>query len=241
MPVLENEATQGGGTGGEGLILAASRPRMGRTWGGVMGVLALLLIGSFWIDQRVAAWAMDKHPIPDLVDPAAKHGDGGRELMHVEQFGQVVSSVLVIAAVALIDKQGVKRALAIGIACGAAAIACHLLKDVLGRNRPGELADAAWQFWGPGLGFTKGSKYGSMPSAHTVGAFSLAIGLAWYYPRGRALFYGLACAVAAMRILHHAHYVSDVLAGVLLAMLVAGGTLKANLADKILGKLSAPR
>jgi len=238
MPVMENRESIGGGTGGEGADTPSLRGGTGRTWWVVWWTLALLLTGSFWIDQRVAHWTLTHHPIPDLVDKDAKQGDGARELMHVEQFGQVVSSVLVIAAVALIDKHGWKKALAIGVACGAAALACHLLKDVLGRNRPAELVDAAWQFWGPGYGFTRGARYGSMPSAHTVGAFSLAIGLAWFYPRGRVLFYGLACAVAAMRVLHHAHYLSDVLAGVMLAMLVAGGTLRANLAGKLLGKLA---
>jgi undecaprenyl-diphosphatase len=68
------------------------------------------------------------------------------------------------------------------------------------------------------MGFTMGSKYGSFPSAHTTGAFALAAGLSWFYPNARGLFVGLAVVTAGQRILHHAHYLSDVFAGIILGV-----------------------
>ncbi len=63
------------------------------------------------------------------------------------------------------------------------------------------------------MGFTHGSSWGSFPSAHTAAAFALSTGLAWFYPRARVLFFTLACITAGERVLHDAHYLSDVIAG----------------------------
>lgn len=197
-----------------------------------------LLVGAGLLDGRVAAWVQQAQPLKQV------KGDLVREFMFLEQFGQWTCSILAIAAVLLIDRLGRRRALALGIACLVTALASYLLKDLAGRPRPmtelleGMTAgDRAWQFGGPAMGFTHGSSWGSFPSAHTTGAFALACGLAWFYPRARGLFMMLAVITAVQRVLHNAHYVSDVVGGAMLAITVSRLTLGWNWAGKVIGAL----
>jgi membrane-associated phospholipid phosphatase len=84
------------------------------------------------------------------------------------------------------------------------------------------------------MGFHKGSAWQSFPSSHTTGAFALSLGLAWFYPRGRGLFLGLALITAAQRVLHGAHFVSDTLAGMGIALLMTRWSLRAKLAGRLI-------
>ena len=197
-------------------------------------LIAATIAAILWLDQPIAAWALQTEPLAKI------RGDIARELAMLQQWGQFVCSVLVITTVALLDRDGRRRALTIAIACLITLLLTHLLKDLCGRSRPEVLfkQNAAlagqWIWGGPAKGFTKGSAWGSFPSAHTTGAFALSITLAWFYPRARYLFMTLATITAAQRILHHAHFVSDVLAGIALAALTTRYTLQAKLADRLL-------
>jgi membrane-associated phospholipid phosphatase len=62
----------------------------------------------------------------------------------------------------------------------------------------------------------------SFPSGHSCTAFALAIAVALVRPKWAAMFFILACMVAAERVLENAHYLSDVVAG---AGVGAGGAL----------------
>ncbi len=137
---------------------------------------------------------------------------------------------MVIVAVALIDKAGPRRALAMALGCLATLAVTHLLKDLIGRSRP-----MIGDFWGgPAMGFTKGAAWGSFPSAHTSGAFALAAGLAWFYPRGRGLFVTLALVTACERVLHDALYFSAVVGGMRVGVMVTRWTLQAKLAGRVI-------
>ena len=198
----------------------------------------VLLAGAFYIDRPVAIWVEQVNPLGRV------KGDLARELMLLEQFGQWTSTVLIIAAVALLDKKGRQRALAIGLGCLVTVLFCYLLKDLVGRPRPtvfgGVAGDGVAQFYGPERGFTGGSKWTSFPSAHTTGAFALACGLAWFYPRARGLFMLLALITATQRVLHNAHYVSDVVAGMILSVTTARLVLAGNLAGRLIALAPPP-
>jgi membrane-associated phospholipid phosphatase len=199
---------------------------------------ALTMIAIVWLDRPIALWA-DAHRqhIPDLAYGAvrAPGGDPGRELMFLEQYGQAVCSVVVIAAVAFLDEAGRRRALALALGCLLTLALTHLLKDLCGRSRPFVFSDdGSWQFAGPAKGFTAGSKWGSFPSAHTTAAFALSTGLSWCYPRARAFFMTLALMTAALRVLHTAHYLSDTLAGLAIGVFVMRSTLAARLAGRLI-------
>jgi membrane-associated phospholipid phosphatase len=209
-------------------------------------VAAATIMAILFFDQRIALFAR-AHPIPDLSvavagDPQGRYrgGDAGRELMLLEQWGQGACSVAVVLAVALLDPAGRRRALSLAIGCLLTLLATHLLKDLFGRSRPFVVGDDGhWKWGGPALGFTGGSRWGSFPSAHTSAAFALASGLSWFYPRGRALFLGLALITAAQRVLHTAHYVSDTIFGMAVGVFVTRWTLSAKLAGRLIA--AAPR
>ena len=209
--------------------------------------MAALTAAAFFIDQPVAAWVLaHKAHIYDATQVGWKKGDIARELMLLEQFGQWICTMLALAAVAFLDRAGRRKALAIGLACLATVLVTYLIKDLTGRNRPyvdlaGELRTdlppGSWIFAGPHLGFTGGARWGSFPSAHTTAAFALAAALSWFYPRARGLFMTLALITATQRVLHAAHYVSDVLAGLAIGVGVARSTLLLNLAGKPIAKM----
>lgn len=187
-----------------------------------------LLAAAFPLDKTIAAFAIDKTPLPT-------EGDISRELMMLEQYGQWFSSVLIITAVALIDKKGKPKALGMIFGCLATVLACYLIKDLVGRPRPHVYGPAgAFRWKGPAWGFTKGSAFGAFPSAHTTGSMALAAGLSWLYPRGRALFYFLALQVAAQRILHADHWFSDTVAGAILAITMTRLAFSYNIAGKLI-------
>jgi undecaprenyl-diphosphatase len=208
-------------------------------------VIATWAAGKF-VDQPLALWARaHAERIPDLMRVPAgggTYGDKGREVMFLEQFGQFACSVVVILAVAMIDPAGRRRALALAIGCLLTLGVTHLLMDVLGRTGPFnmDLADWAtgvWAWGGPAKGFYKGTSWGSFPSAHTTGAFALASGLAWFYPRGRALFMALALTTASLRVLHTAHWLSDVIAGMGIGVFVTRLTLGWKVAGRMIALL----
>jgi membrane-associated phospholipid phosphatase len=67
----------------------------------------------------------------------------------------------------------------------------------------------------------------SFPSGHAATAFGLAIGLSWLFPAGRVPFFTLAVMASLQRIVGNAHWLSDTLFGLSLAVLIAG-SLAAN-------------
>ena len=73
-----------------------------------------------------------------------------------------------------------------------------------------------------------------LPSAHTTAAFALASSLAWFYPRGRALFMTLATITSTQRVCHTAHYLSDVIAGLGIGVFIARTTLSQKRAGRLI-------
>lgn len=106
------------------------------------------------------------------------------------------------------------RALAVPAAC---FIVCTILRPLIGRQRPYDRFDAE-----PVGRFVRG-KGKSMPSRHTASAAAIAIGVAWAFPHPAViLVMALLCAVIAMlRVVCGRHYVSDVLAALLLSLVIS--------------------
>ncbi len=213
------------------------------SWVKCLLVVAAVAAALFFLDAPIAAWAARAHPIPDLTDKAAQQGDAGRELMALEQWGQWVISVIVVAAVFMLDKAGRRRALAIALGCLTTLLVTYVLKELAGRSRPAWALQAGlppgqWVWGGPVMGFRGRALWTSFPSGHATGAFALSSGLAWFYPRGRLLFMSLACITAAQRVLHHAHFLSDVIAGMGVAVFVTRWTLHENIAARMVARFS---
>lgn len=131
-------------------------------------------------------------------------------------------------------------------------LVANLLKISLCRLRPiyfGEqLPNSIWDSWIATLPnvFTTRAEYGtyfasSFPSGHATTAFGLAIGLSWVFPQGRWPFYSIAVLAAAQRIVSGAHWFSDTLFGLALAMLIAGSLTSNSRFAKLFVRIETPR
>ncbi|MGC8540599.1 MAG: phosphatase PAP2 family protein [Phycisphaerae bacterium] len=194
-------------------------------------VVIIAIAVAFVVDKPIGQWA--------LGNPIKFKSDINLEMIMLMQWGQWTCSVLVIIAVALLDKQGRKKAIALAVGCICAVAMCYLIKGLCGRARPWVLTQGKYGFFGPAYGFASAA-YQSFPSAHTSGAFALTAGLSWFYPRGRALFYGLALDVAFQRVIRHDHYPSDVIAGALLAVTIVRSVLACSWPGRLIAAMPAP-
>jgi lipid A 4'-phosphatase len=101
------------------------------------------------------------------------------------------------------------------LAIGASGVVVDLMKIVFGRPRPkllfgSEVYDFNWLNWHP--------DHWSFPSGHSATIVALMTALWYLWPR-HVLFYVLAAAIVALsRVAVGAHYLSDVLAGALVAI-----------------------
>ena len=97
-------------------------------------------------------------------------------------------------------------------------VVTELIKRAVGRGRPfvGGKADP-FNF----LPFHGAKPYFSFPSAHSVTAFALALGVAVIWPKWRIPMFIYAVAIAASRLVLLAHHPSDVVGGAVLGMLGA--------------------
>jgi undecaprenyl-diphosphatase len=92
------------------------------------------------------------------------------------------------------------------------------IKYVVGRGRPFVGGKANPFNFAP---FTGTEAYFSFPSAHSVTAFALALGVASIWPRWRAPMFIYAVAIAASRLVMLAHHPSDVVGGAVLGLVGA--------------------
>jgi undecaprenyl-diphosphatase len=104
------------------------------------------------------------------------------------------------------------------LAAGLAAVAVsqltfRVLKRIIGRERPCASEPHAWSMLLPPDRF-------SFPSGHSITAFAIATAIGLHYP---ALMVGLifcALSVAASRVILGLHYLSDVVAGMLIGIVI---------------------
>jgi len=145
--------------------------------------------------------------------------DWGRMLRN---FGYLPFWLIAAIALALQDRARTdwwRRGALLAAAPTAAGIIGELLKILVRRIRPPDVGNAygfrAWSdhpFSSRGFGF---------PSSHAVVAFGAAAILARIFPRARCVWYAAATGCAISRLLAHAHYLSDVVAGALVGIATA--------------------
>ncbi len=157
------------------------------------------------------------HPTLDIVhnftDPLIDHvGDVGNYL------GQGVTLVLIsltMGGIGLWIKSdrwkfaGLYSLLGHGIA----ALITQIIKHTLSRPRPRLMDSTEWE-----IRPTLESGLDSFPSGHTSGSFSMAMVLAYYFPKWRVLWFGLASFNAMCRVIKGSHFPTDVLAGLLIGI-----------------------
>ncbi len=110
---------------------------------------------------------------------------------------------------------------------GVAGLFTQILKHTIGRPRPRLKQGQDWEI-APSLE----SGWDSFPSGHTTASFAVATVLAYHFPKGKMLWFGLAAFVGTCRVITGAHFPTDVLGGILvgiatgLAIVHAPHTLK---------------
>jgi undecaprenyl-diphosphatase len=95
-----------------------------------------------------------------------------------------------------------------------------LLKHLSRRPRPCQLEPHCWSRILPPDRF-------SFPSGHTMTAFSIALVLSYFYPALQGPLFFLAVSIALSRIVLGMHFLSDVLVGMVLGVVLGCGALTA--------------
>lgn len=181
--------------------------RLGR---GVQIALFLLL----WASALVAAFLLDRL-VADWVRHAPLYHRSDRFVPILKLPGNFVFTLAVCALLALFHRNRWRAALPLLISGPIVGLFYLFLKWAVGRRRP-VIIDAPFQFhpFAHGLmGFIHAERGLSFPSGHATLAFATATCLAAVMPRGAIVFFLVAIAVGAERVLENAHYVSDVVAG----------------------------
>lgn len=133
--------------------------------------------------------------------------------------GSGVTLLVVCMALAILcGARGRGRACAAGwlsaLAFVAAGLAEYTLKHVVGRPRPA-------------VGTTLAAvEFDSFPSGHATSVFAVATVLGAFYPRLRWPLYAVAGAIALGRVYLSRHYLSDIVAGALIGLVVASLLLR---------------
>lgn len=174
--------------------------------------LSLLLITLLF-----AAIGQVDHPtlniVHDFTDPMVDRiGDIGNEL------GEGLTLVLLSLGIGAIGywrnadrwKQACFYTL---LAHGISGLLTQILKHSLSRPRPRIMDTTPWD-----IRPTLESGLDSFPSGHTSGSFSVATVLAFYFPNGRVLWFGLASFIALCRVIKGSHFPTDILGGLLLGV-----------------------
>ncbi|MEY3142781.1 MAG: hypothetical protein RLY21_1274 [Planctomycetota bacterium] len=175
-------------------------------WCAVVCALAFTPIAHVWLDRGVAEAAHAN----DLV--------ASQVLQWTTELGEagwwLVPSAILFAIAALQKRHNLARwAFAMFVAVGASGLLATGAKYLVGKTRP-----KLW-FSESDFGFyplTYGYDYASMPSGHATTAGAAAVVLALAFPRAAAFILPLGVALACTRVAIHAHYLSDICAGLAL-------------------------
>lgn len=157
-------------------------------------------------------------------------GDWQKFVNLSEVFAHFLSLTLLFSLLLWCDVKR-RKMLASGIAFVAlSGLAANAAKMIIPKARPNSLdhltpedyPNSAWDLWGtPFTGSWFSEEIRSFPSGHAATATAVAIALTFVYPRGRWFFAFLALLASFQRLQVGAHYVSDVMGGIAITLLLA--------------------
>jgi len=184
---------------------------------GTMAACAIGLVGVNW-DLEISRH-LSSMKIP---------GDLRKAIGLSETFGHSSGSIVIFTALLWIDvknRSKLWRAALFTLICG---IASNAAKVCIPRHRPHSLGlseteiVSSWQTWGsPLTGSWFEEQFRSFPSGHSATAVALAIGLSQVYPRGRWIFAFLAAMACLQRLESRAHFLSDIMGGVVISLVLS--------------------
>jgi undecaprenyl-diphosphatase len=177
----------------------------------VLGLVALLFVAAVALDADMVAWAPQaKTPLLDVL------------VGIINPIGSGVTLLVACAALAVLAWGCGRTRLCEAARLGALAFAYagvveFALKHLVGRPRP----DAALAATAGLLGPSWAPDVDSFPSGHATSVFAVAAIFGSYYPWLRLPLFVLAGAIALGRVYLERHYLSDVVAGAAIGMVVA--------------------
>jgi membrane-associated phospholipid phosphatase len=187
----------------------ADRPAARLWWLGVAVAFAATLALAPW-DIAISQAAFIAHPASVT----------GVVLRFVERLGNGGGVAAILIALVILDRRVIARLPQLIAASIGAGLLADCLKLCVARARPYSLDLANTTFTSTFHGwfplFSTGAPEQGFPSAHAMTAAGLAVALAILYPRGRWLFAVAAAAVMVQRVIVHAHFPTDVMAGAIL-------------------------
>lgn len=185
-----------------------------------LGLVAPLFVSAVTLDDDMTVWAAQaKAPILDLL------------VGIIDPIGRGVTLLVACAALALLARRCGRTRLCEAARLGAlafmyAGLVEFTLKHLVGRPRP----NVALAAGGLGPSWTPGVD--SFPSGHATSVFAVAAVFGTFYPWLRLPLYMLAAAIALGRVYLERHYLSDVVAGAVLGVMVAVWLHRRRRADR---------
>ena len=171
------------------------------------------------------------------LDYYAVPGDLRTILSSAESFGHTYGVFLILLTVWFASPENRRKTMSLAYLLLINSLVITVAKNSILRIRPrgGQAAqfDSVWetfrginpmvtQFDFSRTGFSNLQSY---PSGHASMAIILGVGLAVIFPRARYLFLVFAAFACSQRVAYQAHYLSDVCAGVIIALLLFTGFL----------------
>jgi len=157
------------------------------------------------VDRQAAEWVRQTQPYPGR----------GPAVWAVKLPGSFPFVLAVAVLVVLFHRRSWRAALPLIVSGPLVGVGYTFLKWIVGRKRP-KIAMAPFDFhpFHHGvMGLIHAESGLSFPSGHAAMAFAAATCLAAALPRWGVVFFAVAVAVAAERVLENAHYLSDVVSG----------------------------
>lgn len=201
--------------------------------------LALIVAGWIGLDDWFYRAVSLRTNTPDPIDmDFYSRTRAFWELMR--EFGSLIGGVIAFVAIGLLHSARWRAAICAALAAVPIDLLAFVMQGAIGRVRPNQ-AGSSHEFLSH-LNGLWGNTPTSFPSGEATAAFTLAAVLAVLFPRGSLVFFALAFLTGVARLLHGAHYVSDIAAGAFLAVALAPPLLHRILhASSMIVPQSAPR
>jgi membrane-associated phospholipid phosphatase len=198
------------------------------------GLLIAGVISAAFIDIPLAHW-LNKKPLPKLLNEI---------LSAAEHFGTAYGEILILFTLFIALPDGRRRLWRLVAGAWGAGLVADVVKLAAARTRPKHYDFGSADGWAGFHGLFSfgagGSRQQSFPSAHTATAFGFAVVLSHFFPRGRIAFFTLAALVGLQRLEHESHFLSDVLAGAAIGLVVGLIVTGHRRVGRFFDKLEAP-
>lgn len=155
-------------------------------------------------------------------------GDINKAIQLSEAFGHSIGPIAIFATLLWIDVANRDKLRSACIFTAICAVLANAFKYMIPRTRPHSVDSSpieiltSWDTWGiPWTGSWFEEEIRSFPSGHSATAVAFAIGLSHVYPRGKWIFGGVAATACLQRMVSSAHFLSDIMGGVTVALCVS--------------------